>query len=84
MQPEAAIASCIAGVSVKGKRRTVRVGTFCPINTVKITFTSLHFRINRCFSSVQKLGTEYFRVYSFAIVNDIQIGKILVVGKFGD
>ena len=41
MQSEAAIASCTAGVSVKGKHRTVRVGTFCPINTVKITHSPL-------------------------------------------
>lgn len=42
MQPEAANASCTAGVSLKGKHRTVRVGTFCPINTVKIRHSPLY------------------------------------------
>ena len=84
MQPEAANASCTAGVSWKGKHRIVRVGTFCPINTVKITHSPLYTSESMDnFSSVQKLGTEYFRVYSFAIINDIQIGEILVVSKLG-
>lgn len=42
MQPEAANASCTAGVSLKGKHRAVRVVTFCPINTVKITHSPLY------------------------------------------
>lgn len=80
MQPEAANASCTAGVSLKGKHRAVRVVTFCPINTVKITHSPLSYTSKSMdILAVSKNWGQNILEYTFAIINDIQIGEILVV-----